>query len=1169
MDGQLNAFFGVNAGINNSTGCCNSFFGNLVGVKNKTGRSNAFFGGAAGIANTTGSFNAFFGDGAGSDFFDPNAERTGDLNTAVGFLSGSGIKAGSSNTFLGSHASAASDVSNATAIGANALVTQSNTLVLGNSASVGIGTSTPASKLTVVGVIESTFGGFKFPDGSVQTSAAVGGGGVPSGSPNYIQSNPSSQQAGVSFNIGGNGTAGGTLSANVVSAATQYNLGGQRIMSVQPAFQSTFLGQNAGVVNNAAFNSFFGSSAGAANTSGLANSFFGDTAGGKNVDGGANSAFGSGAGFSNISGTFNSSFGYHSGINSVGSFNSFFGAQAGASNTVGGSSFFGALAGQNNTTGIQNSFFGYNAGNANATGCCNSFFGFQAGQVSTGDDNSFFGNNAGAANTTGNQNSFFGSGAGFMNNQGSFNSFFGLSAGRANTTGGLNTFVGDSAGLANNGSHNSFFGANAGKNNTTGLFNSFFGRSAGFSSNGDSNVFFGAGAGDSNTTGGSNTFVGTSAGHSNATGGNHTLLGRSADVGVDGLTNATAIGANALVTQSNTLVLGSINGVNGAAADTNVGIGTSAPGSKLTVVGLIESKAGGIKFPDGTVQTSAAAGGSAITQITAGAGLTGGGTTGNVTLSVGAGQGISVAPGAVSIADLGVTTAKLSDAAVTGPKIALGQVVRNINGLTDSVTLAAGANITITPAGNTLTIASTGGGGGGSILNQTALQAAANFNIDGAGKASVFDAATQYNLVGQRVLSIARTEGPDYDNVYVGPGAGALASSDNNSFFGFKAGAGAVVVGGNSFFGSQAGERDTGGALNSFFGYQSGRDNTTGPDNCFFGASAGTQNDVGRENSFFGFSAGFFNQSGGQNSYFGSLAGSNSSGSGNTFVGANAGNNVTPGMVDTGNDNTAVGLNAGNSNISGSNNTALGANAQATSTSSALSNTTAVGAFAQVTRDNALVLGSINGVNGATADTIVGIGTTNPLTRLHVVGDVTLSGNVNISGALVKPAGSFKIDHPLDPENKTLSHSFVESPDMKNIYDGVVKLDSNGEAIVTLPEYFQALNREFRYQLTAIGAPGPNLYVAEEVSNNRFKIAGGKPGSKVSWQVTGVRHDAYADAHRIKVEEDKPALERGYYLHPDLFGQSEEKGVEWARHPEMMQRLKDRREQTQSHGIRP
>ena len=153
------------------------------------------------------------------------------------------------------------------------------------------------------------------------------------------------------------------------------------------------------------------------------------------------------------------------------------------------------------------------------------------------------------------------------------------------------------------------------------------------------------------------------------------------------------------------------------------------------------------------------------------------------------------------------------------------------------------------------------------------------------------------------------------------------------------------------------------------------------------------------------------------------------------------------------------------------------------------------------------------------------------------------NGNVRVVYNLSKGGGSFQIDHPLDPANKYLYHSFVESPDMMNIYNGNVTLDERGEAWVQLPDWFQALNGDYRYQLTAIGAPGPNLYVAEEIRDNRFKIAGGTPGMKVSWQVTGVRHDPYAQRYRIPVEQDKPDNERGKYLHPELYGQPESKRV--------------------------
>src|SRR5205823_6946889 len=93
-------------------------------------------------------------------------------------------------------------------------------------------------------------------------------------------------------------------------------------------------------------------------------------------------------------------------------------------------------------------------------------------------------------------------------------------------------------------------------------------------------------------------------------------------------------------------------------------------------------------------------------------------------------------------------------------------------------------------------------------------------------------------------------------------------------------------------------------------------------------------------------------------------------------------------------------------------------------------------------------------------------------------------GNVVVAGMLSKGSGSFKIDHPLDPANKYLSHSFVESPDMMNVYNGNVLLDAKGEAWISLPDYFEALNQDFRYQLTPIGAPGQHiLYIDQEIAN--------------------------------------------------------------------------------------
>lgn len=144
-------------------------------------------------------------------------------------------------------------------------------------------------------------------------------------------------------------------------------------------------------------------------------------------------------------------------------------------------------------------------------------------------------------------------------------------------------------------------------------------------------------------------------------------------------------------------------------------------------------------------------------------------------------------------------------------------------------------------------------------------------------------------------------------------------------------------------------------------------------------------------------------------------------------------------------------------------------------------------------------------------------------------------GNVDVTGTLSKGGGSFKIDHPLDPANKFLLHSFVESPDMMNVYNGNIVTDARGYASIDLPDWFEALNRDFRYQLTVIGSFARAM-VAEEVHGNRFAIRTETPNTKVSWQVTGIRRDPWAEKNRIPVEVEKAPAERGKYLHPEVHG---------------------------------
>jgi len=166
------------------------------------------------------------------------------------------------------------------------------------------------------------------------------------------------------------------------------------------------------------------------------------------------------------------------------------------------------------------------------------------------------------------------------------------------------------------------------------------------------------------------------------------------------------------------------------------------------------------------------------------------------------------------------------------------------------------------------------------------------------------------------------------------------------------------------------------------------------------------------------------------------------------------------------------------------------------------------------------------------------------------------SGDVNVTGTLSATVKNFRIDHPLDPANKYLVHASVESSEMKNFYDGTVVLDKKGQAVLQLPDWFEAANGSLRYQLTAIGAPSPGLYIAQKVAGNRFKIAGGAPGGEVSWQITGVRQDRFAQANPLVVEQPKNVRERGYFIHPELYGAPEDKGIEWARNPQLMRQLR-------------
>lgn len=173
------------------------------------------------------------------------------------------------------------------------------------------------------------------------------------------------------------------------------------------------------------------------------------------------------------------------------------------------------------------------------------------------------------------------------------------------------------------------------------------------------------------------------------------------------------------------------------------------------------------------------------------------------------------------------------------------------------------------------------------------------------------------------------------------------------------------------------------------------------------------------------------------------------------------------------------------------------------------------------------------------------------------------SGSINVSNQIFAAVKDFRIDHPLDPANKYLTHSSVESSEMMNIYTGNVTTDTQGEATVHLADWFEVLNTDFRYQLTVIGQFAQAI-VGHKIANHQFTIRTNVPNVEVSWQVTGVRQDRFAKAHPLVVEQEKEARVRGFYIHPELYGAPAEKQIEWARHPQIMKRSAEMRAKQQA-----
>ena len=512
----------------------------------------------------------------------------------------------------------------------------------------------------------------------------------------------------------------------------------------------------------------------------------------------------------------------------------------------------------------------------------------------------------------------------------------------------------------------------------------------------------------------------------------------------------------------------------------NIGIGLATPISKLAVQGMIETTMGGYKFPDGTVQTTAAVTG--LQTVSHDATLTGDGT---------AGSPLGVAVPLV-----------LSGSVESSPLLS---VSNNHNGFGWGVLGSMANGYGVSGTSSTLNGVFGVSGSSDGVFGQSSSTGFLTGGVH--GFCSSCNGVVGQSADGRGVLGTGPT------------GVYGQGDNSNNSASG---GNGMKGFGGNSQFGSGGiGVEATGGSSP----IQGGKG--------LVAAGGDSMRPIGGNNT-----GGIGIVTSGGNATSSNLEGDTIGGDG---------------VVATGGDTSGT--------LFGGDFPGSGVNATGGKSSLGIGG---VGVFATggISRDSG---GFVH--QGGVGLVATG-GSGNPSGRAALFrGDVDINGNLDVSG----PAGggnitatgtkNFKIDHPLDPENKYLLHASIESSEVLNVYSGNVVTNAKGEAVVTLPEWFEALNRDLRYQLTVIGTFA-QVIVAEKIKQNRFVIRTSAPNVEVSWQVTGVRSDAVMRKHPFKAEEDKPERERGTYLTPELFGKPDVRGVDWARHPEVMGQLQLQRTET-------
>lgn len=267
-----------------------------------------------------------------------------------------------------------------------------------------------------------------------------------------------------------------------------------------------------------------------------------------------------------------------------------------------------------------------------------------------------------------------------------------------------------------------------------------------------------------------------------------------------------------------------------------------------------------------------------------------------------------------------------------------------------------------------------------------------------------------------------------------------------------------------------------------------------------------------------------------------------STGNGTGVRGESPGGNGVYGLSTSG---SASGVSGENTSTTGYG--VYGVNTNGANARGVVGYSSGVGTYGTGTGQSAV--GVYGASNGTTSYGVYGKGAGNNAISIYGWGGTGVwagyfSGDIYVAGTCWNGClGPSKIDHPLDPENKYLTHAPVESSDMLDIYTGNVTTDSKGEATVVMPNWFEAMNRDFRYQLTIMSDDFAQARVSNKMKNNRFVVKTDKPNIEVSWLVTATRNDPYSRENAITVEEEKQNADKGKYLHPEAWGQPESQGI--------------------------